>query len=115
MQGDVEVNVVPEGGKAKDSAPTTIPSPANLGVQNGLDYASLPGWIELKISSGRQKDRAHVVEVMKKTDNQLILVAREHVAQIHQSYLELFDQLLEEAQAERAQEERRGQSEAGGD
>lgn len=106
--GDVEINVVPEGGKAQDSAPTTIPGPSKLGVQQGLDYANLPGWIELKLSSGRQKDRAHVVEVMKKNDPQSIQAARQCIAQVHQAYLELFDQLLEQAQAEKAQEERRG-------
>jgi hypothetical protein len=45
---DVEINVVPEGGKAKNSSPTTIPGPTVLGVERGLDYASLAGWIELK-------------------------------------------------------------------
>ncbi len=110
--GDVEINVVPEGGKARDTAPTTIPGPATLGVQQGLDYASLPGWIELKLSSGRQKDRAHVVEVMKKTGDQPIQAAREYIAQVHQSYLNLFDQLYEEALEERTQEEQRGQMES---
>jgi hypothetical protein len=106
--GDVEINVVPEGGKARDSAPTTIPGPSKLGVQQGLDYANLPGWIELKLSSGRQKDRAQVVEVMKKNDLRALQAARQNLAQVHLSYLELFDQLLEQAQAEKAQEERRG-------
>ncbi len=105
--GDVEINVVPEGGKARDSAPTTIPGPAKLGVHQGLDYANLPGWIELKMSSGRQKDRAHIVEVMKKNDLQALQAARQNLAQVHQSYLELFDQLLEQAQAEKTQKERR--------
>ena len=112
MHGDVEINVVPEGGKARDSAPTTIPGPLALGVQQGLEYASLPGWIELKLSSGRQKDRAHVVEVIKKTDDQSIQGVREYLAQVHHSYLELFDQLFEEALEERAQEEQRGQTES---
>ena len=112
--GDVEINVVPEGGKARDASPTTIPGPSQLGVQQGLAYASLPGWIELKLSSGRQKDRGQVVEVMKKTDSQSLHIAREYIAQIHQSYLELYDTLLEEAQQERTQEEQRGGSESGG-
>lgn len=104
---DVEINVVPEGGKARNTAPTTIPGPAQLGVPQGLDYASLPGWIELKLSSGRQKDRAHVVEVMKKIDETRLQAARSHIASVHQSYLELFDRLLEEARDERAQEDER--------
>ncbi|MBM3999556.1 MAG: hypothetical protein FJ297_08475 [Planctomycetes bacterium] len=106
--GDVEINVVPEGGKARNKAPTTIPGPSKLGVQQGLDYASLRGWLELKLSSGRQKDRGHVVEVMKKAEWQSLQEAREYIAQVHQSYVELFDQLYEEAQEERKQEEQRG-------
>lgn len=105
---DVEVNVVPEGGKARNDAPTTIPGPVDLGVQQGLDYANLPGWIELKLSSGRQKDRAHVVEVMKKNDPQALRSARDHLAGVHTSYVELFDQLLADAETERAQENQRG-------
>lgn len=109
LHGDVEINVVPEGGKARDSSPTTIPGPARLGVSQGLDYASLAGWIELKISSGRQKDRAHVVEVMKKTAAETIQEVREHVAQVHQLYLTLFDQRWEEAREEMSQERERGE------
>lgn len=106
--GDVEINLIPEGGKARNTAPTTIPSPIELGVKQGLGYASLPGWIELKISSGRQKDRAHIVEVMKKSDPESVRAARDHIAQVHQTYLAVFDQLLEEAEEERSQEKERG-------
>ncbi len=109
--GDVEINIVPEGGKARNSSPTAIPGPTQLGVPHGLDYASLPGWMELKISSGRQKDRGHLVEVMKKTDAATLQSAREHLAQIHATYLATFDQLLEEAQEEKAQEQERGNGE----
>lgn len=112
MHGDVEINIVPEGGRARDSAPTTIPGPASLGVQQGLDYASLPGWIELKLGSGRQKDRAHIVEVMKKTDEEPLHAAREYIARVHQSYLKLFDQLLVEAREEKIQEQQRGERES---
>ncbi len=105
---DVEINIVPEGAKARNSSPTAIPGPAQLGVPHGLDYASLPGWMELKISSGRQKDRGHLVEVMKKSDAPTLQSAREHLAHIHATYLATFDQLLEEAQEEKAQEQERG-------
>jgi hypothetical protein len=108
--GDVEINIVPEGGKARGSAPTTIPGPAQLGVAKGLDYANLPGWIELKLSSGRQRDRAHVVEVLKKADPQTAQLARRHLAQVHQTYLALFDKLLAKAEQEKSQERKRGSS-----
>lgn len=109
MHGDVEINVVPEGGKAKNTAPTTIPGPTQLGVLQGLDYASLPGWIELKLSSGRQKDKAHTVEAMKKAAAEAMQTVREHLARVHPSYLELFEQLLAEAAEEKAQEGERGE------
>ena len=80
---------------------------ATLGVKQGLDYATLSGWIELKISSGRQKDRAHVVEVMKKADAESLRSARECIAMVHQSYVALFDQLFADAEEERVQEEER--------
>lgn len=106
--GDVEINVIREGRKARNTAPTTIPSPIQLGVERGLGYASLPGWIELKISSGRQKDRAHVVEVMKKSDSEAVRIAHEHIERVYQAYQKSFDQLLEEAEEDRSQERERG-------
>ncbi len=104
---DVEINIVPEGGRAKDASPTTIPSPMQLGVPSGIGYASLPRWTELKISSGRQKDRAHVVEVLKKCDSDSIEVIRHHLANVHDNYLQLFEQLATQAEEERQQENKR--------
>lgn len=106
--GDVEINVVPEGGKARDASPTTIPSPTAMGVENGLGYASLPSWIELKIGAGRQKDRAHVVEVLKKTSDADLRAIRVALESVHASYAETFEQLLGDAIEERRQEEERG-------
>ena len=40
--GDVEINVVPEGGRSHAHSPTTIPGPARLGVSTGMEYASFP-------------------------------------------------------------------------
>ena len=105
---DVEINVVPEGGRAKNTSPTTIPAPAALGVERGLGYASLPGWIELKISAGRQKDRAHVVEVLKKTAGAEVDAVRIALKIVDAGYAATFEQLLAEAIDERRQEEERG-------
>lgn len=105
--GDVEINVVPEGGRAKDSAPTEIPGPQRMGVESGLNYASIESWVELKISSGRQKDRAHVVEVLKKTDEPTIVRIHDHMARVHGQYESAFRQLLAEAIEEREQEKDR--------
>jgi hypothetical protein len=105
---DVEINIVPEGGKARDSAPTTIPGPTKLGVAAGLGYSDLPGWIELKLSSGRAKDRTHIVEVLKTSAPDKISEIRRHVSGVHSQYGELLDQLIEEATEEKRQESDRG-------
>ena len=106
--GDVEINVVPEGGRAKNASPTTIPSPAAMGIGHGLGFASLPAWIELKISAGRQKDRAHVVEVLKKTADLEVERVRQALNSIDDGYAATFEHLLGEAIDERRQEEERG-------
>lgn len=105
--GDVEINIVPEGGRARDSSPTEIPSPQQMGVDSDLKYASIESWVELKISSGRQKDRAHVVEVLKKTDEPTIGNIHDHIAKVHSQYESTFRQLLDESLEERQQEKDR--------
>jgi hypothetical protein len=107
---DVEINIVPEGGKARDSSPTTIPGPHALGVASGLGYSQLPGWMELKLSSGRVKDRTHIVEVLKALPPEQVAAIRRHVAGVHEQYAELLDQLIDEAIEERRQEEERGKT-----
>jgi uncharacterized protein YbjQ (UPF0145 family) len=106
--GDVEINVVPEGAKARNDSPTTIPGPPRLGVPSGLAYASLAGWMELKLSSARQKDRAHLVEALKKASPDDAAEVRNHIAGVDQAYLALFDQLRDEARKEMEQESERG-------
>lgn len=105
--GDVEINIVPEGRKARDAAPTTIPGPAQLGIERGLGYALLPGWVELKISSARQKDFGHIVEVLKKIEPEQIEQISQHLKQIHPEYQASFKQLSAQALAEKQQERRR--------
>lgn len=105
--GDVEIKIVPEGGKARDTSPTTIPSPEQMGVSSGLLYTRIESWMELKISSGRQKDRAHVVEVLKKSTSAMIERIREHLQRTHATYLEQFNLLLAESIAEGRQEQDR--------
>lgn len=104
---DVEINIVPEGGKSRATAPTSIPGPLQLGVAEGLEYANLPGWLELKLSSGRQKDRAHIVEVLKVTTDAEIQQTRAAMGRLHPTYPQLFEQLQDEACEERKQEDER--------
>jgi hypothetical protein len=106
---DIEINIVPEGGRARDSAPTTIPGPRSLGVAAGLGYADLPGWIELKISSGRAKDRTHIIEVLKTLASEQIAEITSRIATIHARYAEVLGQLITEADEEKRQENERGQ------
>jgi hypothetical protein len=68
----------------------------------------LPGWVELKLSSSRAKDRTHVVEVLKTLTPEQIADISHHVAGIQAKYSELLDQLIEEANDERRQEGERG-------
>lgn len=104
----VRIEVVPEGAKPSKDAPTTIPNPRQLGVSQGIDYASLEGWIETKLGSGRARDRADVVQVLKKADPATIARSREHIAGIHAMYLRLFDELTAAAEEEKQQEAERG-------
>jgi len=107
MFGDVEINVVPEGGRARDDSPTTIPGPREMGIESGLDYAKLESWVELKISSNRQKDRGHVVEVLKKVGSDVQQQIAKHLDQINAAYATSFAGLLEQAQNEKEQEKKR--------
>jgi len=104
VHGDVEINVIPQGGKANDRAPTTIPGPVAMGVASGLDYARIESWMELKISSGRQKDRAHVVEVLKLASAETIARIARHLAAVHPAYQATFSELLVQAEEEKRQE-----------
>lgn len=105
---EVRIEVVPEGGKPRKDAPTTIPSPQQLGVSEGSDYASLEGWTETKLASGRRLDLADIVQVLKKTAPSAIEKIREDVGQVHSLYLRLFDELAIAAEEEKQQEAERG-------
>lgn len=105
---DVPIEIVPEGGRPRKDAPTTIPSPRQLGVVEGAGYASLEGWIETKLASGRRQDQADIVQVLKKTDPAAIERIRTHITGVHALYLRLFDELAAAAEEEKQQEAERG-------
>jgi hypothetical protein len=104
----VPIDVVPEGRKPRKDAPTTIPSPCELGVREGARFARLAGWLETKLGSYRVQDQADVVQVMKGTIPGTLARVRKQVGKVHPIYLERFDELLEAARAEKAQERERG-------
>jgi hypothetical protein len=104
----VRIEVVPEGAKPRKDAPVMIPGPQQLGVSEGSGYASIEGWIETKLGSGRAFDRGDVVQVLKKTDPTTIAKIREHITTVHAAYLRLFDELASAAEEEKEQEAERG-------
>jgi len=101
---DVEINVVPEGGRARNDSPTTIPGPIVMGVTAGIDYADLVHWMELKISSHRRKDQTHIVEVLKTHPPSVAAEIERHLAAVHEAYATRFRSLALEAEQERQQE-----------
>jgi len=104
----VNIDVVPEGGQPRKDSPRTIPSPKQLGVPQGLDYARLAGWLETKLGSYRAQDRADVVQVIKVTSASALARSRAHIGKVHPLYLERFSQLHAEAIEEIEQERQRG-------
>jgi hypothetical protein len=104
----VSIDVVPEGRKAKKDAPLPIPSPDQLGVHEGADYAGIAGWMETKLGSYRIQDRADVVQVMKASSAATLRKVRKYMAKTHATYLRRFDVLLEAAEEENEQERTRG-------
>jgi hypothetical protein len=66
--------------------------------------------MELKLSSGRVKDRTHIVEVLKTMPPETIAAIRRHIAGVHLQFTELLDQLIDEAIEERREEEERGKT-----
>jgi len=104
----VRIDVVPEGRKPRKDAPTTIPSPDQLGVREGARYARIAGWMETKLGSYRVQDQADVVQVMKVTAPGTLARIRKHVGKVHPIYLRRFDELLEATREEKEQERERG-------
>jgi hypothetical protein len=104
---DVEINVVPEGGRARTTSPTTLPGPAQLGVSSGFGYASYEGWLELKLSSGRLKDLGHVAETLKVATPEMIAKARDHLAKVDPTYVARFEEVLQQVMSEKEDERER--------
>lgn len=101
-EGDVEIQLIPEG---KNSPRDPIyappnPSPSDLGVRQGLDYASFPGWVTMKLVAARDKDRYHLTEALKHATEQQIAEVVQRLRPLHSSYLSEFQRLLQLATAE---------------
>jgi hypothetical protein len=100
---DVQVDILPENarpGSTGKLAPTTIRHPLAMGGQgSSLVYVSLPALVELKIAAGRIGDEHDVVELIRTNPDQTEVI-REHLATIHADYVQVFDDLLQRANAQ---------------
>jgi hypothetical protein len=103
---DVYVDILPEGerpGTPPRLAPTTIPSPRQLGAVPGvLSYVGINALVELKLAAARFKDKADVVELLRAHSDEIGNI-REHLTGVHSQYVDLFDLLVEEARQDDTQ------------
>jgi hypothetical protein len=106
----VPIDIVPEGRKPRNDAPTAIPNLKQLGVREGAGYAGIAGWMETKLGSYRVQDRADVVQVFKVTSPAALRKIRKHLGKVDAIYLRRFDELLEAAKEEKKQERERGRA-----
>jgi hypothetical protein len=96
----VQVDILPEGerpGTPNKLAPTTIPNPSVMGASGFLlRYVHLPALVELKLAAGRARDESDIIELMRANPGSAATV-REHIAGVHDQYVEAFDRLMERA------------------
>ena len=96
----VQVDILPEGerpGTPNKIAPTTIPNPSVMGASGFLlRYVHLPALVELNLAAGRARDESDIIELMRANPESAATV-REHIAGVHNQYVEAFDRLLERA------------------
>jgi hypothetical protein len=96
----IQVDVLPEGGRPGTEAkpaPTLIPHPSCMGASGArLRYITLPSLIELKLAAGRARDESDVVELLR-TNGEQVDAIRRHLAAVHPSYAQAFDNLLARA------------------
>lgn len=100
--GDVDIDVIPAGGRSPrdpDQAPP-IPSPQELGVERGLGYASFAGWAAMKLVAGRDKDRYHLIEALKRASQADIAAVVQRLRATDPRYLREFLRLVRLAEEE---------------
>jgi hypothetical protein len=101
----LEIEVLEEGMFAGDPTdPKAMPGPAELGVTQGLQFISLEKWAQLKISSGRAKDYADIVEVLKKKSPEEKQDTEDYLQGFNPDYAEKFRQLEKDSEREKQQE-----------
>ncbi|MBN1444382.1 MAG: hypothetical protein JXA90_16845 [Planctomycetes bacterium] len=102
-EGDVDIHVIPGGSRGPrdpDDAPP-IPGPQELGVSSGLGYASFAPWVVMKLVCGRDKDRYHLVEVLKSASESDVAEAARRLRALPPRYLEELQRLARDAEDEK--------------
>lgn len=84
-------------------APPT-PTPPELGVSSGLDFASFAAWVVLKLVANRDKDRYHLVESLKHATAEEVAAVVVRLKTLDSSYLREFKRLVDAAEQERQDE-----------
>jgi len=100
--GTVDIQIVPEGAKTPRDPPHAppVPSPQELGVRQGLDYASFAGWVAMKLVANRDKDRYHLVEAFKAASQEQIAEVVQSVRSMDSAYLKELLRLIRAAEDE---------------
>jgi hypothetical protein len=105
-KGEVDIEIVPAGQKSPRDpayAPAT-PSPQELGVEQGLGYASFAGWAALKLVANRDKDRYHLIEALKQASETDIAGVVIRLRPLDPVYLKEFQRLVQAAEDEKQEE-----------
>ncbi len=66
VPGGYPVDVLVSGNYPTPDSLHPTPTPAELGVASGLDYAGLPAWISLKLLAGRPEDLGDVYRLLRR-------------------------------------------------
>lgn len=78
-----------------------IPDPRELGVESGLGYADLAGWVVMKLAAGRAKDHYHLHEVLKRIDQGSLGQVVTRLRTVAPEHLPTLDRLFREAEDDR--------------
>ena len=65
LEGGYPVDVLPSGTFPTPDSLWPTPTPAELGVSAGLDYADLSAWIGLKLLAGRPEDLGDIYRLLR--------------------------------------------------
>ena len=103
----MELRVIPEGANSPRDPPHAPPNPGpkDLGVSAGLGFASFAPWAVMKLVAAREKDRYHLIEVLKRAGEPKRGEVVHLLRTLHPSYLKEFERLVRAAEEEKGQAE----------